>query len=109
MKTKDVLHLYLGNQIWICNNIEGNPVIENLTPETLSDFIQFNTDYKLILRPISSMTEEEIIKGERTPSFSKWGPYSANDILWLLSKGFDIFNLHASGECLYEEDLTLKP
>lgn len=65
----------------------------------------FNEDeVELILRPLSSMSELEILEGKRTLSFSKWGPYTAEDVQWLLSKGFDLFSLIEKGEAISNEE-----
>lgn len=69
MELKAVIHFYLGCPVWICKNIEGLDVIEPLTRKMLYEAIDdgdmfFDPEdpspYKLILRPLSSMTEEEM-------------------------------------------------
>lgn len=70
MELKDVIHFYLGCPVWICKNIEGADVIEPLTRKMLYEDIDngdmfFDPEdllpHKLILRPISDLTDEEIL------------------------------------------------
>lgn len=56
---------------------------------------------KLICRPLESMTEEEIYQYDKTKEDYMVTPGSFS---YLLSKGFDIFNLHSDGLCLYRND-----
>lgn len=69
---------------------------------------------ELVLRPLSSMTEEEKEEmktlyphpretGSRTlPAFEVSKQWAALQTQYLLSKGFDIFNLESSGLAIYE-------
>lgn len=85
-------------------------------------------EVKLILRPLSSMTEEEerelgkialpecdaprsrfVLSMESTGKNSEgtlmMDNYTPEMVVWLLSKGFDIFGLKEKGLCLYPEEL----
>lgn len=74
MELKDVIHFYLGCPVWICKNIEDVDVIEPLTRKMLYEDIDqgdmfFDPEdllpHKLILRPLCSLTDEEIINVAR--------------------------------------------
>ena len=70
-------------------------------------------EVKLILRPLSSMTEEEIKEMEATQETVKLEGYpeitlkadSGETFLYMLSKGFDLFNLKERGLAIYPEEL----
>lgn len=119
MKAKDVIHLYLGHKA--THNLWKDRPIGKLTNvnEKMAtiQFTSFDNDFpldkiKLILRPLSDMTEEEYNQAERFRIYSpqeitfEWAKYAALSTLWFIEKDFDIFNLHESGECLYESDLA---
>ncbi|MDB5200559.1 MAG: hypothetical protein JWO92_2522 [Chitinophagaceae bacterium] len=62
VEIKDYLHLYLGCDVLLCKNLEGNNVIEQLNGRMLwEDMEMFEGEYsyKPILRKLSDMTEEE--------------------------------------------------
>lgn len=101
---KDYLHLYLGCEICKADG-SGN---FKLTPHTLSQMNLPNTTPdikkgKPILRPLSSMTEEELSAMESIYGFYASKPYAerlgtdAEVTRHLLSKGFDLFNLIPEG------------
>jgi hypothetical protein len=144
---KDFIHLYVGQFVYIfpdetlTNGWLQKKLIElpglrwklEVTPDTLAQRIIDN--YKLILRPLSSITEEEAkqyarLKGykddyiqdfkfvEKGFEFGTEGrrtflclvpPYGdshkPNQFVWLLKNGFDLFDLRAAGVAVYEEDL----
>lgn len=135
LKARDVLHLYLGCDVMV-TPIESASFKCTLTgiQTSISDdpndpklyevqvFEQdedggyaghglqwVNAEYvELILRPLSSMTEEEMLENTEVdiPNLqSSYEMLTPKAFLWLLSKGFDIFGLHDSQECLYEADL----
>lgn len=113
-KFKDVAHLYMGCRIQHTDDFQ---VVTHLT---LSGSLieRVNENMKPFLRPLSSMTEDELKeKNElcfihKLPAKTKSGRQAAvlhdspNSFLWLLSKGFDIFDLIESGEAI---DLTKQP
>lgn len=70
-----------------------------------------NCDFKLILRPFDSMTEEECMNlNVAFPVVKKWAKnannekWNAEEFLYLIKQGFDLFGLHAAGLCLYRND-----
>lgn len=80
----------------------------------------FYADIKPILRPLSDMTEEEmhecgnmVYDFSDEPDLNKWEPkdfeigLAPEQFQWLLSKGFDIFNLIRDGLAINKT--TLKP
>lgn len=136
---KEVLPLYIGQKIQY-PDIDGSIIIARFTGltvgdgiettyleivkdgETKGDYLAFKDNgnhksnalnAKLILRPLSSMTEEEMSKIGITDyefmlaNFEMGNEmnFTASQFFFLLSKGFDIFNLHERGLCLYESDL----
>lgn len=64
MNIKDYIHYYINSDVYLCNNIEGKPVIEKLTAkmaeEDIDMFESETRPYKLLLRRLEDMTEEEI-------------------------------------------------
>lgn len=129
---KDYLHLYLGCEC-LANDeqfkLYGVEVTDTGTlayDGTMIDGIHQcwwieNCDFKLILRPLSDMTEEEgkfIVDNYSFRSVSMphnkkgFGIEIAKRLSeqmavaqYLLSKHFDLFNLHEQGLCLYKSDL----
>jgi len=116
---KEVIHFYLRCPVWITRNIEGNPVIEQLTPHMLYD------DYdelcepsgermRLMLRPLSSMTEEEMkhiwklihrrdFVGNNIIWFDKESSSSAKR--WVLSSGCERLGIEMTGNIWADSDL----
>lgn len=135
MKAKDVLHLYLGQHCWkdgdrhLLVYIERSQKFDEGDKLVIGDdlfvglkavnakMVTMNVEpenIKLILRPLSSMTEEEMkefgileMNYEICKTPRGWYGFKAipEEFHWLLSKGFDIFNLRENNECLYESDL----
>lgn len=67
----------------------------------------FINEFQLILRPLSSMTEEEKTEyNHRKQRKGYMAQVHADNTLWLLSKGFDIFSLREKNLCIYESDLN---
>lgn len=107
---KDYLHLYLGCNVLLCKNLEGNNVIERLTTKMLyeDDDMFDETGYKPLLRPLSSMTEEERKEVKFFVPLNKKHYLhlfadtinAAAYIKWLLSKHFDLFSLIDKGLAL---------
>lgn len=109
IEIKDVIHLYLGCEV---ENKKGQRV--NLTPMLLAHCLdnkyELETEqWKPILRNLSDMTEEE-----KDEWLSIWHVQDddetnmrthAQETKYLLSKHFDLFNLHEQGLCLYSSDL----
>lgn len=153
---KDYLHLYLGQNAKVIFVSEAaEPHLAKLGSVVLIDTITLclcdtsdDFNVKPILRPLSSMTEEEAeqiaIIAFGQPDSVKWRiehkkgylkiyrkHYSRNIVIdhtsgdvdfydddgldtslqqteifrTLLSKGFDIFDLHSKGLCLYPEEI----
>jgi hypothetical protein len=98
---KDYLHLYLNSNV--------SCLVDSFTTHTeplnVANFnILCNGGYKPILRPLSSMTEEECFKldwsylhtsGEKIDHEPE--NLNPDEIIYLLSKGFDLFGLIESG------------
>lgn len=136
IQAKDVIHLYIGcrciynNKKYILTGVKKPYLTNNkrlidivLRPDGkgfmssvyMSSIPEENIDeIKLELRPLSSMTEEDAFNLGWEKGFESVeeffcdfnGTYSCNDFLYLLKQGFDIFNLHKSGQCIYKEDLV---
>lgn len=114
---KDYLHLYIGCKIQR-PGINGQVLVETLDLKYASWILSFE-DAKLILRRLESMTEiegEEMYSG-MTGSFEVDIPIIGGDtatirlspyqIQFLLSKGFDLFDLIDAGLAI--EDKTTNP
>lgn len=90
-KKKDYFHFYIGSDVqW--TRSDGKIITSKLT---LSDaeWLRLRDDSKLILRPLSSMTEEEEKHMISTQDIGE-------TFRWMLSKGFDLFDLIDSGLAL---------
>lgn len=115
MKTelKDVLHLYLGCEGMIEKDysqllgISTNEDLINVVTKSGDDWIN-TIHFKPLLRPLSDMTEEELL-------FLKWHPGDElkhpvsqqnnrslymNEFLYLLKQGFDLFGLIESSHAI---------
>lgn len=132
MELKEVLHYYVGQQVRITTNIEGNPVIETLTHKILleldeDDFSDIAPDEKRlkpILRKLEDISDEEMIKwyelnyemqdippvhnDTKVKNVRLWLKsdtqyFNASTIHYLLSRGFDLFNLIATGAALIKQ------
>jgi hypothetical protein len=116
MKTlESILHLYLGcdvkhkdsNQIFKLTgyDISSNRITMRGEGEI---YCQLTGDYKPILRPLDSMTEEEEKHMISTQDDVKLDGYpqillkadSGETFIWMLSNGFDLFGLIDSGLAL---------
>jgi hypothetical protein len=108
---KDYLHLYIGAEV-VCTkeglneDLEYTGMVRKVSPRLIDKYL--NGNWKPILRPLSSMTEEDIYeydeiqaKGESVADTdTKFGEIlvgSPECFLWLLSKHFDIFGLIDAG------------
>ena len=111
-KIEDYLHLYLGCEAKV--DVENE--LGQLLAIVLSERIQlgigfgfnnrairlhYSEEVKLILRPLSDMTDEEskkvnfpVFNKNGTPLLNMWFP---EDFLYLLSKHFDLFGLIDAG------------
>lgn len=101
---KEVLHLYLGCEVCVthpaasfCRDILDADLLTRLYSDELP--LEY---YKLILRPLSDMTEEE--ETEYTSLVDQWNFGFRRNMLgaatatkYLLSKHFDLFNLIPDG------------
>jgi hypothetical protein len=124
---KDYINLYIGQLIQHTLNDDNDIVISRVTGY-YSDGIEVQLvhngehkcilphfkDAKLILRRLDSMTEEEAKEigwwdeGEihYAKDFnSKW-MFSAENMLYLLSKGFDLFDLIDAGLAIEDKPAT---
>lgn len=133
-KAKDIshyLHLYLGCKLK-CTNEKCNSDYEyfgmTISNSPLLLDKHSNGNWKLILRPLSSMTEEEMRDLHRlrfespfqggyeglklwakvftsTDFSNKLIAFKPDEFKYLLSKHFDLFGLHESGFCIYQSEL----
>lgn len=116
-KIENYSHLYLGCDVLKTDGQKrklvgvyvSGALLEN-TETQLSDDYRM-TDFKLLLRPLASMTQEEMRAcGNMIYDFSddpdlsnnwKWQEFEyglhPEQFHWLLSKGFDLFNLIPDG------------
>lgn len=124
MKEFKDYHLYLGCEIEF--NRLGSWHISKLTPSLLEDFLDGDVQIKLILRPLSDMTEDE--ENEIEGEFGSYGlgenhlcnALKEHDLRYvkkldeafeltryLLSKYFDLFGLIEAGLAI--DKTKLKP
>lgn len=112
MDAKDIIKLYLGQyaihgdkRINVCGLNVNSDKIQNIIGE---EYIPIS-EIKLLLRPLSSMTEEEmeefgvlIQHRELCRMDSGWKLFKGTpeNFRWLLSKGFDLFNLIQEGHAI---------
>ena len=110
---KDYLHLYLGCEILTgTGNVTLIAVQKEVIPCTNFRIIVLNgnvvhevsgRDFKPLLRPLSDMTEDEDDKIDSlmpSPSYRdniNENYWNVKQFLYLLSKGFDLFNLIPEG------------
>lgn len=126
-KIDQYLPLYLGQKVKITDGriVTLTGVYTKAVPYYDCNIVQVYHDdqinwlesdeVKLILRPISSMTEEEKLElygmgftcnnGMQILHPTEWNAFKPTQFQWLLSKGFDIFGLKEKGLCLYPEEL----
>lgn len=123
---KEYLPLYIGQFVyifpdetltngWLQKKLIEYPELRwklEVTPETLAQRITDN--YKLILRPLESMSEGEAETyaqlGDGDFNTARQGHYAidmmqADMVHWALSKGFDLFGLKESGLAVYETEI----
>lgn len=100
MKLKDVIHLYLGQKA-ILKDDDGLDRKFVINAYNLNYYRDYLSDIYLLLRPLDSMTEEENNEF-KTINRGNWIDmhWYSEGYLWLLSKGFDLFNLIPNGEAL---------
>lgn len=135
MKTEDVIHFYWGQKV-IFGRDKG--IISRVSQYTREPMVRIKlekggsleawvSEIKLLLRPISSMTEEEakefinitysnlesssigpIMVGQHDMEFHSgktayhlwWSSISPQEFVWLISKSFDIFYLIPSQQAI---------
>jgi hypothetical protein len=121
---KDYLHLYLGVY---CQRMGQEDVsnVYKLTGVSFDDtqrqwWAYFENeedcyaaieDVFPILRPLSDMTEEELLIGgpiPQTNTFDVVGKWSPDQFVYLLSKGFDLFGLIEAGLAIDKTKLLVK-
>lgn len=138
MELKDVLKFYLGCEVLLESKMYGVGGKPDKIRERLvgidengaegEQHILYEGDFKLILRPLSSMTEEEALEFARIErpeaekvklkdgkvwsyhdpkdgTFYKWLTHSLETItpkqfVWLCKKGFDLWNLIESNQAI---------
>jgi hypothetical protein len=126
MKTelKDAIHFYKGCKFTFVDDDGKYRPTQTLTYYNLNYYREYFDDIKLILRPLSSMTEEEAKEWQdKFRFFISGSPKYINDRLyviqqhvnlpetrfsseqfaWLLSKGFDLFNLIENGYAIEKQ------
>lgn len=109
MELKNVIHYYLGCQVRITTNIEGNEVIEILTPALLQDIYDTIEDWDIIpddkkplimLHSLEDMTEED--RNELSKllirEYHVTERYAALKTAYLVSRSYDVFRLLESGQ-----------
>lgn len=108
---KDYLHLYLGSEF--LSDYPTNPTSPQiLTGHTFEQIVHCTNDglcwnpkyIKLLLRPLSDMTEEERttvidinVQMLKQNSLTGSMKYDGHSCAYLLSKGFDLFGLIEAG------------
>lgn len=120
---KDYLHLYIGSKVWTkvwtthwsLNN--GEPRALTVSINNLFDILYKYHDSKLILRPLSSMTEDDGLKifGSKTKYLlyrkeaKELGAdlwlFTANEYTELLKAGFDCHDLITNNLAIKAETL----
>lgn len=102
-KIEDYLHLYYGAPcLWeaIDGLVGGRSTIDAFS---LAEFESGRIKIKPILRPLSSMTEEEAnetntwLQWTERSSIGQISGYDAEQVRLMLLKGFDLFNLISEG------------
>lgn len=115
---KDYLHLYLGCDIMEYDEVFKLDMVTFDGFYTHSEFHQYGSKndeaFKLILRPLSDMIEEE-----KKTVFGNYGQLGIRDaydnylkpegLRFLLSKHFDLFGLIEAGLAIDKTTLNLKP
>jgi hypothetical protein len=114
---KDYLHLYIGCRV----RYTGMANDRILTATWLGSLIKTNAwqNIKPILRPLPTMTKKEAKKNGFWSTIHnmivgvnerhvRYNLYSAKQIIWLLSEGFDIFGLIESGLAIDKNELNNK-
>lgn len=125
---KDYLHLYIGCHVKFIG--KDRPFIKNgsiktLEPENVRSWIKQNDEFKLILRPMSSLTHDEIKAArtkssefDRSPISGRWGQkvsygFTTDPLEWeaqivfnLIKMGFDVFGLIEAGLAIDKTKLT---
>jgi hypothetical protein len=112
MKLQDYLHLYIGcdckdNVTGVIRKLHtvymesvGRQVYELSKDGIVLRF--YAEEFKLLLRPLSDMTEEESLQDfPHKPTSTE---RCAEVTRWLLSKHFDLFGLHDAGLCYYKNE-----
>lgn len=120
---KDYLHLYVGQEVFTPKGFRpnskeqvGKPFRAKLTGDLYADIENntFQAEFKLILRPLSDISKEEqealiteryLASNHREDTFVYGCLVEASAVKYLLKQGFDLFNLHDAGLCLYKSDL----
>lgn len=115
MELKDVIHFYIGCEVQKNYGVNA-PTIHKLTGIRQSpannDLLMFLdgkdqirshlwNDFKPILRPLSDMSEEELLMADKICNEDdNASPMMAKLPFYLLSKHFDLFNLISTGQAI---------
>lgn len=116
MKTEKRIEDYLP--YYIGCDVEYYDINNNVRRDILTwRLLEFAGAFKIkpILRPLSSMTEQEKLEYNKLSWHGTDGVHAIivssdtpESFRYLLSKHFDIFNLHEASLCLFEEELKWK-
>ena len=66
---KDYIHYYIGCQYWLCNDTEGIPVTQEITPHFIREIEKFNIRGKPILTRLSDLTKHDLSKLYEVPDY----------------------------------------
>jgi len=111
---KDYAHLYLGCKA-ILTNEDGEQKKFILNAYNLNYYRDYLSDVKLILRPLELMTAEEqtvyaqigdydFNKSYKRDDFYLIDKMTADQVVWALRMGFDMFNLKEAGLAVCENE-----
>lgn len=107
IKLKDVIHYYIGQQSEFKARASGAAFVEQLTHANINLPPEYFQSITPLLRPLSSMTENEIEEYKSLMRFTTDGVHqvgirvdTAASFHFLISKGFDLFSLIESGQAI---------
>lgn len=126
---KKIIPLYLGCTFMYRNRMGGDIEYDEIIPKTIQEYLDNDfAEIKIILRPLDSMTEYErmlylLLEFGNLPKIKsnamdkgciRWETenginylplviFRPDQFLWLLSKGFDLFNLIEEGYAVKKE------
>jgi hypothetical protein len=110
IQLKDVIHLYLGQPVSIWNDVTEVWIgYRKMTASDLRWILTSRVNYKILLRPLESMTDVESkevleIAQQSGGSVLTLGSFMVktrwDEVDYLLAKGFDLFGLIESGQAI---------